>query len=379
MERPSLSRIGGEIKIMEVCGTHTHAICRYGIRSLIPQGVRLLSGPGCPVCVTPEGYIDAALELASDDRVIITTFGDMVRIPGRKGSLDDVRRRGKKVRIIYSPLQSLAIAKENRDKTVVLFGVGFETTAPLAAAAVLKAAGEGIDNFRLLSAYKLMPPILEWLLSEGTGEGTEREKRRRADISGFILPGHVSAVIGEMPYRFISERYSVPGVIAGFGEDELIAAIFRLIGMINGRDISIRNLYRAAVRAEGNLRAQSIMAEVFEKSDSNWRGIGTVEGSGLRIRKEYRDYDAEVLLERDLDYYMRSDSVPSSNTGRRMAGGGRGKRCLCDRVLMGAIEPPSCTLFGEECTPEHPAGPCMVSQEGSCRAYHRYLWKERSV
>jgi hydrogenase expression/formation protein HypD len=336
-------RIGRPLNFMEVCGTHTVAIFRHGIRDLLPSGLKLLSGPGCPVCVTSIKDIDTAIAIANRDDAILTTFGDMLRVPGGSHSLLDVRAEGADVRIVYSPLDALKIAAENTAKKVVFFAAGFETTAPLTAAAVREADRLGIANFYLYSIHKIVPPAIETLLASD-------ETR----IDGFLLPGHVCAVTGTGPYRFISGKYSVPSVVTGFGAEDILGGIALLLRQVfEGRSF-VEIEYRSAVKEEGNLRAIEYMNEVFEPADSYWRGIGMIPGSGLALRDRWSHRDAAALFRLD---------VPDTPEP---------EGCMCGHVLRGLMMPVECPLFARVCTPDKPVGACMVSSEGSCSAYYRY-------
>ena len=337
------SHIGRPVNFMEVCGTHTVAIFRHGIRSLLPEGLRLLSGPGCPVCVTSIKDIDTAIAIARKDGAILTTFGDMMRVPGGKQSLMEVRAEGADIRIVYSPLDSLKIAKENKDKKVVFFSAGFETTSPSTAATVSEAERMGIPNFYLYSVHKIVPPALEaLLLSEDVR------------IDGFILPGHVSTIIGTSPYKFIPEKYLIPCAVTGFEANDILSGIAMLLKqMIEGK-VSVEVEYKSVVKEEGNPKAIRFIDDFFEISDSYWRGIGMIPGSGLRLRDRWKHRDAEVVF--DLE-------VPDISEP---------KGCMCGLVLRGIKMPSECPLFAKVCNPDKPVGACMVSSEGSCAAYYRY-------
>ncbi|MBQ9633969.1 MAG: hydrogenase formation protein HypD [Schwartzia sp.] len=331
------------LRLMEVCGTHTVSIFRAGLRQLLPAEVELVSGPGCPVCVTPDGYMDAAIAYAGMEDVIVSTFGDMLKVPGSSSSLAEAMARGGDVRIVYSPLDALTIAKENPDKKVVFLAVGFETTAPTAAAAVLAAERENADNFFLLPAQKLVPPAIRALLSD-----------EDARIDGFILPGHVAVVTGSEYFSFLAEEYHLPGVVAGFSPTELLRGIYRLVRQAAG-EARIENEYKSVVRPEGNPAAQEMMARVYETCAAEWRGLGTIPASGLRLRDMYRRFDFSAARPLDLP------PAPPKKSG-----------CRCGEVLRGKITPKECKLFGTACVPEHAAGPCMVSAEGVCAAWHKY-------
>jgi len=329
--------------LMEVCGTHTMAIARSGLKALAPEGARLVSGPGCPVCVTPAEVIDLGIALAGEPDVVLCTFGDMVRVPGSAGSLDEARARGADVRVVYSPRDCLEIAKEFKDRRVVFFAVGFETTQPGIAATVVEARESGVDNFFILPAMKLIPPALRALLQD-------KETR----IDGFILPGHVSVVLGVEPYQFLADEFGRSGVIAGFEGEAILRAVDRLIELIAGGRPAVQNAYAGVVRPDGNARARELIAKVFEPADASWRGLGVIPASGLSLRPEYESFDASRF---DVEL-PRSEPTDSG--------------CRCGEVLKGMIEPAECALFGKACLPDRPVGPCMVSAEGACQAHYRY-------
>ena len=332
------------MRLMEVCGTHTVSIFRAGLRQLLPSEVELVSGPGCPVCVTPDGYMNAAIAYAGMEDVIVATFGDMLKVPGSSSSLAEALARGGDVRIVYSPLDALTIAKGNPEKKVVFLAVGFETTAPTAAAAVLAAERENADNFFLLPAQKLVPPAIRALLAD-----------EDARIDGFILPGHVAVVTGSEYFSFLAEEYHLPGVVAGFSPTELLRGIYRLVRQAAAGEARIENEYKSVVRPEGNPAAQEMMARVYETCAAEWRGLGTIPASGLRLRDVYRRFDFSAARPLDLP------PAPPKKSG-----------CRCGEVLRGKITPKECKLFGTACVPEHAAGPCMVSAEGVCAAWHKY-------
>ena len=331
------------LTIMEVCGTHTVAIFRHGVRQLLPPGVRLLSGPGCPVCVTPNGEIDQAIALVGAPGVTLTTFGDMLRVPGSRSSLQQARAGGADVRIVYSPLDAVRLAQSAPDRQVVFFAVGFETTSPAVAGALVEARRLGLRNFSAFSAHKLIPPAMRLLLESG-------ETR----IDGFLCPGHVSAIIGARPYEFIARDYGVPCVVAGFEPLDVLQAIDMLVAQVAAREARVEIQYRRTVRWEGNPAALRCLDEVFEPHDVAWRGLGVIPRSGLRLRPSYQELDAALRF-------------PVETPPAREHPG-----CLCGAVLRGAKEPPECKLFGRTCTPEHPIGPCMVSTEGTCAAWYQY-------
>ena len=331
------------IRIMEVCGTHTTEFFRTGVRDLFPPGITLVDGPGCPVCVTPNDYLDLAIEIGRRHGVVIATFGDMMRVPSSRSSLAKEKAEGMDVRVVYSPMAALETAAEHRDREVMFLSVGFETTAPTEAAVLVQAKERGIGNFSLLGGNKLTPPAVEALISAG-------ETR----IDGFILPGHVSAVIGAGAWRFISGRHGLPCVIAGFEAPDLMMGTLTLALMIaEGRKETV-NLYERVVREEGNRAARQMIDRVFEVVPTAWRGIGVIPGSGLAIREEYEAFDA-------------AKKFPVTVPEAVEAAG-----CRCGELLRGLIAPPECGLYGTACTPEEPVGPCMVSSEGPCAAYYKY-------
>jgi hydrogenase expression/formation protein HypD len=341
--RELVKGIGRHVRLMEVCGTHTVAIFRHGIRDLLPDGVTLLSGPGCPVCVTSIRDVDTILAIAAMPDVIVTTFGDMMRVPGNKKSLFQARAEGRDVRIVYSPLDALAVAENSPGRKIVFFATGFETTSPLVAGTLAEAERKGVRNFHVYSVHKTVPPALRALLDS-----------HEVTLDGFILPGHVSTIIGVKPYCFIADEYSKPGVITGFDAHDILTGIMMLLKQIaSGRGV-IENEYKKVVREEGNTRAVALLEEFFEPRDAYWRGIGMIPGSGLRLREKYGHRDIERVYD-----------IPEVE-------GEEPKSCSCGDVLRGVKIPTDCVLFGRACTPEKPVGACMVSTEGSCAAYYKY-------
>jgi hydrogenase expression/formation protein HypD len=336
--------VGRPVRLMEVCGTHTVAIFRHGIRDLLPEGIQLLSGPGCPVCVTSIRDVDTVIEISRSRDVIITTFGDMMRVPGKSKSLFYAKSEGGDIRIVYSPLDALKIAKANSDKKVVFFATGFETTSPLVAATISEAENAGIDNFFIYSVHKTVPPALKALLDSG-----------EVLVDGFILPGHVSTIIGKDPYNFIADDFNKAAVITGFEAFDILSGIRMLLEQISGGKARVENQYTKVVKDEGNLKAVSIMNEYFGPSDAEWRGLGILPGSGLELRGQFCHRDIRSVLNPD---------VPEGTEPRA---------CSCGDVLKGVKIPTECSLFGKACTPEKPVGACMVSSEGSCSAYYRYM------
>jgi len=331
------------LRLMEFCGGHTHAILRYGIRQMLPPTVEMLSGPGCPVCVTANRDLDYAIALARQPGMIIATFGDMLRVPGSYASLQQVRSEGADVRIVYSTLDALEIAKANPAKSVVFLGIGFETTAPTVAASVLQAKAQGIGNYYAFSAHKLTPPATRAILEAG-----------EVSLSGIIGPGHVTTIIGAQAWEFLPGEYAMPCVIAGFEPLDILSAIRVLVDMGEDGRAKVCNAYGRSVQREGNRVAQDMMNRVFEVAEADWRGLGTVPASGLRLRPEYADCDAARVFALD------------PGPAREHRG------CRCGDVLRGTLLPPGCPLFRQVCTPAHPIGPCMVSAEGACAAYYLY-------
>jgi len=331
------------IKLMEVCGTHTMAIARSGIKRLLPDNIRLISGPGCPVCVTAQADIDKAIEIAGKSGVIMTTFGDMMRVPGSRTSFARIKGDGADIRVVYSCLDALSIAKENPSQKVVFMGVGFETTSPTIASTILEAKKQGLKNFFVLSYFKLVFPALEAIITS-----------RDVNIDGFICPGHVSVITGTGPYNLLAKRYKKPCVITGFGDTDVIRGIRRLVDQVNKGEGRVEIEYDRVVDEEGNSEARKILYSVFEPTHAEWRGIGVLKKSGLKLKKEFKQFDAE----KEFDVKI---PKPVKNKG-----------CLCGRILQGIKSPDECKLFRKACTPENPIGPCMVSSEGTCAAYYRY-------
>lgn len=336
------ARIGDRrLTLMEVCGTHTHALGRSGIRAALAPAVRLVSGPGCPVCVTAGGYLAAAVAAARRGWHVLT-FGDLLRVPGPSGTLSEARQAGAKVTAVYSPLDALRLARESPREKFVFLAVGFETTAPGIAAAVRSAAAAGLTNLKFLAGLKTVPPALVALLEPG-----------ELKLDGLLAPGHVSAIIGIAPYLPVAHRYRLPCVIAGFSPAELLVALEGLVALALAGRPEVINAYPAAVRTDGNPVARALVAEVFAPIAAVWRGLETIPASGLGLRERYREF-ALAAAEPDLDPPAPATEPPG---------------CRCGEVLTGKLLPPECPHFGRECTPAHPVGPCMVSAEGSCAAY----------
>jgi hydrogenase expression/formation protein HypD len=338
------ARLGArDVRLMEVCGTHTMALFRSGIRALLPPNVKLLSGPGCPVCVTPMGLVDAAIAIARRDGVSLATFGDMVRVPGSRSSLERARAEGADVRMVYSPLDALKLAEAEPGRTVAFFAIGFETTSPAVAATVAYARDRSLRNLLFLVAHKLIPPAMEAILEGG-----------EVRIDGFLCPGHVSVTTGSAVFEPLAAQYRVPCVVTGFEAEDILEGIaMLLLQAVEGR-AGVEIQYERWVSREGNRKAQERLGEVFRACDATWRGLGTIPQSGLELRPELRSLDALSAL---------GIEVPPEleNPG-----------CSCGAVLRGVMDPPECPLFAKRCTPTAPVGPCMVSTEGSCAAFYKY-------
>ena len=328
------------LNFMEVCGTHTMQIYRAGIPSILPSNINLLSGPGCPVCVTPEEFIDKAIAYLKEGYEILT-FGDLYRVPGTYGSLE--KECSGKVKIIYSPSESLEYALNNSDKKFILLAVGFETTAPLFAAVVIDAKKKGIKNLFLLCALKLIPPVMRYLLE--TGE---------LKIDGFLLPGHVATIIGSEAFRKVCDDYKKPGVVSGFEPEDILQSIFILLMLLKYKSRFLEIQYRMAVKREGNVLARREMEKVFQKTKAKWRGIGEIENSGLTLKEEFIEYDISYIHPLKIESQVFNP------------------RCRCGEVLRGIISPVDCPLFDNGCSPQTPQGPCMVSSEGACAAIYKY-------
>ena len=330
-------------RLMEFCGGHTVAIFKHGLRQLLPPNIEMLSGPGCPVCVTAAADLDKAIALSKLPDVIITSFGDMLRVPGSRSSLQQAKAEGADVRIVYSAQDALGIARDNSDKSVVFIGIGFETTAPTIAASILQAEQEKLKNYFVLSLHKLCPPIMKAILDLG-----------EVKINGIICPGHVSAVIGSRPYQFLADDYHIACAVSGFEPVDILLAVDRLVEQIENNRPEVAVPYSRSVKPEGNMTALRLMDTVFETGDADWRGIGMVPASGLKLKGRYEKFD--VTKKFDIK------ATPSREP----------KGCICGAVLRGVNIPNECKLFRDTCTPEHPVGPCMVSTEGSCAAYYQY-------
>lgn len=331
------------VKLMEVCGGHTMSIQKFGIPALLPDTVELISGPGCPVCVTSRSYIDKAIAYSQQKDVIIATYGDLIRVPGSESSLENEHAGGAQIRVVYSVMDALQIAREHPQKKIVFLGIGFETTAPGSAVAILQAYREKLTNFFVFSAHKVMPPAMSALIDEGV------------KINGYIGPGHVSTITGMKIYEGIPAKYGLGVVISGFEPVDLMQAILMLIKQIETGNASVEIQYKRVVKPEGNVKAQQMMNEVFEPADDWWRGLGILKESGLKLKPKYSAHDAEVNISAD-------GMVPLREP----------KGCICGEVLKGLKKPKDCRLFANVCTPRDPVGSCMVSSEGSCQAYYLY-------
>ena len=341
--RRTVAGYSGTMSLMEVCGTHTMAIYQHGIRALLPDTIRLISGPGCPVCVTPGGYVDHAVALARRPATVIATFGDMMRVPGSSSSLLREQATGATVKVVYSPLDAVALAERHPELSVVFLGVGFETTTPTIAGAVVTARQKGLRNFFVLCAHKTIPIPMAVLAADP-----------ELKVDGYLCPAHVSAIIGAEGYRPLAEQHRVPCVITGFEPLDILQGVLMLARQIVAGEAVVETQYRRVVRPEGNLKAQALLNEVFAPCDTHWRGIGVIPGSGLELRSEYADFDA-----------ARQRPV-AVETPREHAG------CLCGEILKGKVRPGDCPLFRTVCTPEAPVGACMVSSEGTCAAEYKY-------
>lgn len=333
----------GPVRIMEICGTHTVSLFRTGIKSMLPASLKLVSGPGCPVCVTSQGYIDAACALAAQPGVTVCTYGDMVRVPGQTGSLEQKQADGANIVVVYSARDAVKLAERHPGREVVFLAVGFETTAPATAAAVLEAEAKGLANFTVLAGHKLVIPAMAALLAAGD-----------VPIDGFLCPGHVSIIIGAQAYKPIVDLHRKPCVVTGFEAENMLLGILRIVEQLRAGEARLENVYRVAVSDEGNVAARQCMERVLEPGDTVWRAMGTIAESGLVLRQRYRRYDA--LLRFGLT--IGPDYDPPG--------------CRCGEVIQGKVEPSECLLFGTRCTPIQPVGPCMVSSEGTCAAWYKY-------
>jgi hydrogenase expression/formation protein HypD len=336
-------QVARRVQLMEICGTHTVAVFRSGLRSMLPENLRLVSGPGCPVCVTAQRHIDAAIELARHPDVILATYGDMMRVPGRLGSLERQRAQGAAVRVVNSARTALDVARENPERPVVFLGVGFETTAPATAATVLEADRDKIENFSVLMCHKLVVPAMRALLNAGD-----------VPLDGFLAPGHVSVIIGAAAYRPIADEHRRPVVVAGFESEQIVRGLLSLVRQVAAGRAAVENVYSAVVTNGGNRVALDLLARVFVPADTPWRALGVIPGSGLELAPRYQRFDAlrrfGIELGDDEDH----------------------PQCRCGEVITGKVEPAECPAFGRRCTPLDPIGPCMVSSEGTCAAWYKY-------
>lgn len=336
------------LQIMEVCGGHTVSIFKYGIRDLMPPWIRLVSGPGCPVCVTANDFLDTAIAMAAKPNVILTTFGDLIRVPGSYSSLREEKAKDRDIRICYSPLDALEIAKKNPNHEVVFLGIGFETTAPIVAATILRAQAESVRNFSVLSAFKTMPQAMKALLSSG-----------ELKIHAFICPGHVSVVTGLKMYEEICKEFHTPCVVSGFEPLDLLQSVLMILRQLSMKELKVENQYTRAATVEGNVKAQETISEVFAPSDVLWRGIGIIPESGLKISRRYSEFDAAIRIPVKINPVKENPA------------------CICGAIMRGVKEPTQCPLFMKVCTPENPKGSCMVSEEGTCGTYYKYHSFER--
>ena len=331
--------------LMEVCGTHTMAVARFGLKMLLPPGIRLISGPGCPVCVTAAQDLDAFLALGELPAVVLTTFGDMIRVPGSRTSLDRLRAAGAAVQIVYSPFDAVALARQNPNREFVFFGVGFETTMPATALALRTAAAAGLTNFSVFCVHKTMPAALRTLLRSG-----------ELHIAGLLLPGHVSTIVGAESYAFIPQEFHLACAVTGFEPVDILLGVEAILQQLRTGRPQVANAYSRAVVAPANPRAQEVLAEVFQPADAQWRGLGLIPNSGVSLRPRYAAFDAKEKFAAVL-----AQVPPPAATA-----------CRCGEVLRGVLAPPDCPRFGQTCTPSHPLGPCMVSSEGACAAAFRF-------
>lgn len=342
-----INRYDKPIKIMEICGTHTMAIGKFGIRGLLNSNINLTSGPGCPVCVTPNKYIDYAYNLSINENITILTYGDMLRVPGssREISLEKARAKGAKIKMLYSSLEALIYAKENPTEKVLFLGIGFETTTPATAILVKEAIKENIKNLYILSMHKLVKPVMKAILED-----------KELMIDGFICPGNVSVILGEEGFDFLTE-FKCASAISGFEELDILLAINSIIQCHEKKDFKVKNLYKKVVQAAGNVSAKNIIEDVFKETGDEWRGLGYIDNSSLKLREKYEKFDIEkVFYVKD---YVEGGKVLSP--------------CRCGEVLKGKIKPIECQLFRKSCSPLNPIGPCMVSSEGTCAAYYKYM------
>lgn len=329
---------GRKLSLMEVCGSHTAAISKFGIREMLSEQISLISGPGCPVCVTPSSYIDRLIGLAKENDTCVTTFGDMLRVPGSRQSLSEVKGEGATVEMVYSPMDTLKLAEANPGKTYVFAAVGFETTAPVYTLLLEEVQRKGITNIKLLTALKTMPQAIRTLMKDNP------------EIDGFLAPGHVCTITGSDEFLPLAEEFQIPFAVAGFGDRELLLAIYGLVKMAEKKEAAVKNFYPSVVTEQGNSIAKEKLQKYFRPYDAVWRGLGAIPESGLILKEEYQCYDAGSL-------------ALTEDTKRNAA-------CCCDKILIGKMAPKDCPLFGKVCTPGNPQGACMVSYEGSCHQYY---------
>lgn len=332
-----------KISIMEVCGTHTNVILKSGLKDILTDNIKLINGPGCPVCVTPQGYVDTAIELSKRKDVIITTFGDLIRVPGSYSTLAKEKAKGMDIRIVYSPLDSIKIAEENPKKEVVFLAIGFETTAPIIALSIKIAMEKNIKNFSILNSIKTMPEAMESLILNPN-----------VKIDGFLCPGNVATIIGEKPFIEIANKYKIPMVIGGFEVNDILASIYTIIKMKKENDYGLINLYSRLVKENGNEEAKELLNSIFTLNESTWRGLGKINNAGLKLNDNYKNFDS---------LYKFKIKMKESNINNG---------CSCGEILLGIKEPIECKLFKKVCTPLNPIGACMVSDEGTCSAYYKY-------
>jgi hydrogenase expression/formation protein HypD len=344
-----LRKASGSYTFMEVCGGHTMAIHRFGLPDLLPQNVKLISGPGCPVCVTPKKYIDTAIELSKNPEHIICTYGDLIRVPGSYSSLEIQNAENSNIRIVLSVLDAVELAKEHKNKNIIFLAIGFETTAPATAVAIVKASELKLKNFFVLSSHKLMPPAMKAIVDIGV------------KINGYLCPGHVSTITGSSIYNFIPEKYKLGCVVSGFEPVDILQSIYMLIEQCNHNDPKVEIQYKRAVTIEGNLKAQEFLQKVFIPANDEWRGIGVIEKSGLAIRNEFSAFDASVQF-----------PLPNVKTVED-------KGCICGEILKGLKTPFDCKLFARTCRPDHPVGACMVSSEGACQAFYKFRKEKQNL
>ena len=335
-----------DLNIMEVCGTHTQNFFRFGLDKLLPGNLKFISGPGCPVCVSSQEYIDKAIAYTQKDNVIVLTFGDMLRVPGSSSTLEKERAKRGNVLVVYSALDALTLAQKNPQHKIIFLAVGFETTACTIGLSVMEAKKEKLQNLFFFSSLKTIPAAMNCLVED-----------KKLNISGFLCPGHVSAIIGTRPYEFIPKKYGISCCVAGFEPLDILEGIYFIVRQLIKRRPLVENQYKRVVTRAGNLKAQEIIAAVFQESDASWRGLGEIPKSGLRLKKQFLEFDAEKIMPIKI---------------KHRACDPKQKLCRCGQVIKGLITPDECALFRKGCSPENPYGPCMVSIEGACNAYYKY-------